>query len=363
MERRGKPKADARRRSEGPPSHGRSWLLRAAGLVVVAVIVLGFAVSCRAGPTSYIVVNAPPKPADAPAAVIIAGEGDSVVNTRFRNVDFHMWPGVVLQLDELIGRMHSTRRDAVVTFDDKTSFVLAIDSGVVGLPVGDLGRLMNTYVFAYDGAPLKGLSFATDGTRLIQRGVLHKVVDIPFEMVADVSATATGEIRVHPVSMKICSIPGKGLMEALGITLSKLLDLKQAKGVRVDGNDLLLDPTRLLPPPAISGHLVNAKVQPGRLVQYFAAKSDHVPSSALVPDTAAANYMLFHGGTLEFGKLFMVHADMEVVDLSPEDPFDFDIGRYHEQLVAGSHRTLPNDGLLVYMPDLAKLDARHAAAP
>ena len=69
---------------------------------------------------------------------------------------------------------------------------------------------MNTYVFAYQGAPLRELAFTAEGTHLIQRGILHKGVDIPFEMVADVSATTIGEIRVHPVSMKICSINGKG---------------------------------------------------------------------------------------------------------------------------------------------------------
>jgi hypothetical protein len=51
----------------------------------------------------------------------------------------------------------------------------------------------------------------------------------------------------------------------------------------------------------------------------------------------------------------MVHANMQVIDLSPADPFDFDISHYDEQLVAGYHRTLANDGLLVFMPDLAKL--------
>src|SRR3954467_6083312 len=100
-------------------SHRPSWRLRAAGLAAVAAIVLGFGVSCRAGPASYMVVSAPPKPADARLAVVVAGSGDSVVNARFRNVHFHMWPGVALQLDDLAGRMHSTRRDAVVTFDDK----------------------------------------------------------------------------------------------------------------------------------------------------------------------------------------------------------------------------------------------------
>jgi hypothetical protein len=89
------------------------------------------------------------------------------------------------------------------------------------------------------------------------------------------------------------------------------------------------------------------------MVQIFAPTRAHV--ALLAPDSAATNYMYFRNGTLQFGKLFMVHADMQVIDLSPEDAFDFDIGHYHEQLVAGYHRTTPNDGLLVFMPDLSKM--------
>jgi hypothetical protein len=335
---------------------------RVLGIAAVALVGGVLATSCHSGATSYIVVE--PSQTVPGTALVARGAGsDTVVGARFQNVRFHMWPGVALALDALTGSMHSTRNDHVVSFDDKTSFILAIDSGTIELSVDDLSRLMNTYVFAYRGAPLKGLTFATEGDHLIQRGTLHKVVDIPFEMTADVGATAAGEIRVHPISMKICSIPGQGLMDALGITLEKLLDLRQARGVRVVGNDLLLDPTNLLPPPAITGHLVAASVAPGRLVQSFGSSSEHGMRQSLEPDTAAANYMLFRGGTLQFGKLFMVHAEMEIVDLSPSDPFDFDIGRYREQLVAGFHRTLPNDGLLVFMPDLAKLPSReHAVA-
>src|SRR6185369_9290845 len=105
---------------------------------------------------------------------------------------------VALDLEQLTGRMLSRRDDRVVSLDDKTSFVLAIDTGRVGLTLDDLGRLMNTYVFAYRGAPLRDLSFEADGQHLVQRGILHKGVDIPFEMVGEVSATAEGEIRVHP---------------------------------------------------------------------------------------------------------------------------------------------------------------------
>jgi hypothetical protein len=148
-------------------------------------------------------------------------------------------------------------------------------------------------------------------------------------------------------------------MAALGVTLEKLIDVRQAKGVRIEGNDLFLDPTHLMPPPAIAGHLAGVTLEPGRLVQYFGSTPGAVAAEArsMEPDSSAANYMLFRGGTLQFGKLFMVHADMEVVDLTPSDAFDFDLGEYHEQLVAGHHQTLANDGLLVFMPDLKRMSA------
>ena len=325
-----------------------------------ALAALGVAAACSChGTTAYIRESTPAPPApDATAPIRHAEANDTIVNARFRNVHFHFAPDVSLELVDLSGRMRSTRPDGVVSFDDERSFVLAIDTGRVEFPVADLSRLMNTYVFAYHGAPLRDLSFSIEGTHLVQRGVLHKVVDIPFEMVGDVSVTPAGELRIHPVSMKICTIPGLGLMEALGVTLAKLMDLSKAKGIRVAGNDLFIDPNTLLPPPAISGHLSGVALQPGLLVQYFGHATGSVVAESrqpLEPDSAATNYMLFRGGTLQFGKLFMVHADMQVIDLSPEDPFDFDIVRYHAQLVAGSHRTTPDDGLLVFMPDLSKM--------
>ena len=71
--------------------------------------------------------------------------------------------------------------------------------------------------------------------------------------------------------MEICRIPGKGLMDALGIELADLLDLSGAEGVYVEGNDLLLEAQRILPPPAIRGRLTGLRVTPDELVQTFAA--------------------------------------------------------------------------------------------
>jgi hypothetical protein len=332
---------------------------RRCSFAVLSVAGLALSMSCRAGGPSYVIEQTVTKPATLelpPGAHPEAN--DTIVNARFQGVRFRMWKGVALDLEQLSGRMLSRRDDGVVSLDDKTSFVLAIDTATVGLPLGDLARLMNTYVFAYKGAPLRDLSFEVDGQHLVQQGILHKGVDIPFEMTGEVSVTPEGEIRIHPVAMKICSINGQGLMKALGLTLAKLIDVSGAKGggVRVVENDLYLNPIKMLPPPAISGRLVRVALEPGRLVQYFGAPAGRTTSLRLSPDSAATNFIQFRGGTMQFGRMFMVHADMEVVDLNPTDRFDFDIDRYREQLVAGYHRTLPDDGLLVFMPDIDKIN-------
>src|SRR5690349_5160238 len=104
-------------------------------------------------------------------------------------------------------------------------------------------------------------------------------------MVGEVSVTALGEMRVHPISMKICTIPGQGLMNALEVTLSKRLDLHEAKGVRVEGNDLLIDPAKLLPPPVIRGHLVHVTLENGSLMEYFGGAANRVAGPMVEPDS------------------------------------------------------------------------------
>ncbi|HEX5436370.1 MAG TPA: hypothetical protein VFW98_04380 [Gemmatimonadaceae bacterium] len=285
-----------------------------------------------------------------------AAGDDSTTQTQMRHVDFHVTHDIVLGIRYLRGRMANKAGAGPVVFDDKRSFVLTIDTAEVALSMASLGALMNQHVFAYPGSPLRNLHFAVVGHELQQKGVLHKVVNIPFTLTAVPTLTPTGSIRIHPTSMKICDLDGMGLMHALGIKLADLLKVKQGIGVTVSGNDLILDPLRILPPPMIQGHLVAIRVAGGALVQVFGARRAGARRvAALVPpDTTKPNYMFFRSGTLRFGKLFMVHADMQIVDQSPQDPFDFSIDEYNRQLVAGYSKNLPDHGLEVFMPDLDK---------
>jgi hypothetical protein len=276
-----------------------------------------------------------------------------------RNVDFRVGDGVVLRIHSLDGSLRGVHR-GVVDFDDRTSYRLMIDTAEVGLTGADLTNLLNRHVFAYPGAPLKNITVQISGGELQQRGTLRKGVDIPFAISATVSLTPDQRIRLHPTRIRIFGVNGTKLMNALGLDLQKMLNLRGAKGVVAEKNDLVLSPLVVLPPPAIQGRIVQLRVADGELRQTFGRTSPAgVPMTP--PDTGLRNYMFYRGGTLHFGKLFMTDAEMLIVDRDPTDPFDFDNVAYQRQLVAGYSRTLPDLGLEVVMPDAGKVQANRVA--
>ncbi len=272
-----------------------------------------------------------------------------------RNVDFHVGDDVVLHIRRLSGFMRG--RNGVVDFDDVSSYTVDVSAAEVGLAGDDLTNLLNRSVFAYPGAPLSKLRVHVGADGLRQAGVLHKGVDIPFDMTSNVSLTTDGRIRLHAVHVKIFGVNGLALMDALGLSLEKMIDLSKARGVTAKGNDLYLDATALLPPPRIIGKITAVRIDGDQLVQTFGNPADSItPTQSLDPE--ATNFMLYRGGTLHFTKLLMTDAEMLVVDADPRTPFDFDNPGYRKQLVAGRSRTLPDMGLEVWMPDASSLVKR-----
>lgn len=285
---------------------------------------------------------------------------DSVTTVSMKHVNFYIIPQAALRIRTMRGTMRSLTGGPVV-FDDKNAFVIHLDYAEIGLNGTDITELMNRHIFAYPGAPLKRLKVHTQGARVVQAGVMHKILDIPFEITADVSMTPQGLIRLHPVKTRILGVNGNDLMRAFHLSLEKILDLSKAKGVSVKGNDIFLDPVKILPPPAIEGRATAIRVDGDQLVQTFGTSSAAAPLTP--PDTAAPAYMYYKGGTLHFGKLLMLDAQMQIVDLRPSSWFDFSLDRYKDQLVAGYSRTLADLGLEVYMLGLDKLGSTVAAAP
>lgn len=318
-----------------------SWLLASTALVALA----------PAGAAS----RAASRDARAiPRASSDSATTDSTTRVEMRNVDFVVDPDITLHIHRLRGTMRSKRGGPVV-FDDKESFVLHLASAEVGLTGSDLTALLNKYVFAYPGAPLTDLRITVARSDIVQTGYLHKVVALPFTIHAVLSVTPDGRIRIHPTRTDILGLHVDGLMRGLGLSLDKLVDMRKAHGASVRGNDIYLTPDSILPPPTIEGRVTAVRIDGGEVVQTFGGDADSAAPSLVLPDTTAPNFMFYRGGTLRFGKLLMLDAEMQIVDMNPADPFRFDLSRYNAQLVAGYSRTLPDLGLEVYMRDVDKL--------
>jgi hypothetical protein len=313
-----------------------TWIL----FTPVAVLGLAALTGASVTPQRQAVDPAPDSSDDVPTVV------------QMRNVDFYVDPRIPLRIRTLTGTMRSKTGGAIM-FDDKTSFVFAVDAAEVGLTGPDLSRLLNGYVFNYRGSPLTGLSVTVSGDQIVQKGTLHKVASMPFEIRATLSVTPDGRIRMHPTRTEILGLHVDGLMKGLGLALDDVINLKKAKGASLSGNDIYLSPTMILPPPAIEGRVTAVRTERDQVVMTFGSPGT-TPLIA-VPDTSAHNYMYYKGGTLRFGKLMMLEADMFITELDPADAFRFNLDRYKGQLVAGYSRTLQSGGLEVWMRDLDKL--------
>lgn len=278
------------------------------------------------------------------------------VEVEMSNVDLHMSAGVTLHVRHLRGKFEPAAKRNVPYLDDTTSYSVSVESGIVAIDLASLNALM-TQTLADDNSNVDKLKIRVDEKgNLRQKGVIDKAVNIPFNVTAGVEATPDGKLRVFTKSVKGFGVPMKSLMKIFHIEMDDLLKVKPGHGVVVRDNDLILDPSTLLPAPSLQGIITNARIEGDAIVQTFGdGKARH-----LSPPPVAQNYIYWRGGSLAFGKLTMTATDLELVDMDPKDPFDFSVEHWNDQLVAGYSKTTRARGLKAHVPDYNDLPRRSA---
>jgi hypothetical protein len=270
------------------------------------------------------------------------------VHTEMHNVMYHYTDSISVHITQLEGNLVPVDKAGIPFFDDPTSFVLDIRSAEISITTDALANALNQYAFADPHAPLKNLRISTQGDKLNIKGQLHAKGNIPFESVGSLSVTPAGEIRVHTEKVKAAHLPVKGLMDLLGATVAGLIDTRKVRGVRTENDDLILTPAELFPPPHVQGRLSSVAVRGNEIVQKYGnalTRSEKIPG----------NYMAYQGAQLRFGKLTMSDTDLILIDLDPQDPFDFYLNHYKEQLSAGYTKNTLSSGLRAYFRDYNKL--------
>ena len=65
--------------------------------------------------------------------------------------------------------------------------------------------------------------------------------------------TPDGLLKIHPEKVKAAGIPSTKLLALLGVELDDIIKSRPDRGVVLHDNDMLLTPSKLLPPPETEG--------------------------------------------------------------------------------------------------------------
>jgi hypothetical protein len=283
-------------------------------------------------------------------APVGASADKAPVEVDMRNVDLHLTSDIAVHIRHLRGRFIAEGNRQIPNLDDPRSYGVTIDSGEVAVDLASLNAMMTRTLQGHSNVSRLQISIDEDG-RLRQKGTVKKGIPVPFDVKARASVTPDGRIRIHSESVKGFGVPVNPLLKAFGIELDSLLKVDPGRGVSVDHNDLLLDATKLLPPPAMHGTITAVRIEHDMLVQVFGSGA---PQS-LSPPATSKNHIYWRGGQLTFGKLTMTETDLELIDEDPKDPFDFSVDRWNAQLAAGYSKVTPERGLKAHMVDFNDL--------
>jgi hypothetical protein len=304
-----------------------------------------FVLLCAAGPGIVVGQNSPTN-----------DKREGRVQTQMRNVAYHFSDIVVVEIKFLNGELVPQGKNEFPIFDDKDSFNLRISTAEIAIDSSNLANVLNSYVFARPHSPLTALSITVEKGRLKVKGKLHDKGDIPFETEGILIPTTDGKLRLHSEKIKALHVPVKGLMGLFGIDLGGLIKEGKVPGVEAQEDDLILDLEQILPPPHIEGKVVSVRIEGDKIIQVFGG-SDAKP----VKNIRSGNYMAYKSNRIRFNKLIMNDADLILIYMDPNDPLDFYLEHYKEQLSAGYTKTTLDSGLRVFIRDFNKLHPAKAS--
>ncbi len=278
-----------------------------------------------------------------------AANGSGATAIYAHNLRLHQGPDFRVYVRWLRGEMARTHAKVSPSFDNLQSFSLVIKNGVLRANLGDISNYLNK---VNQNSPLKNVVLTGDGSQIKIRGTLRKLIPLPIELTAVLSAAPESRVKMSITKINVLKIPLKGLLGDFHIKVADLFHSGEIPGIEVNNNDIIFDPQTLLPPPHIVGSLTQVSIKnPDIEAVYGDVRED------LQRTEEWRNFLHLTGGTINFGKLSMSPVDLIMIDISQDAWFDLDLSRYQEQLVNGYTRVTPQAGLQIFMPDLSQIPA------
>src|SRR4051812_24032729 len=121
-----------------------------------------------------------------------AAPAEGLTRVEMVNVNIRLDPELIVRIRRLSGNLVPAVKGKTPNFDDKLSYVMAVDSAEIAVDVASMTHMMNTYVFGEADAPLKNLRLSIENGQVKQEGTIRKGPGIHFETIGDMSPTPDG---------------------------------------------------------------------------------------------------------------------------------------------------------------------------
>lgn len=279
-----------------------------------------------------------------------------------KNIRYRIHPEVSAIVEDLFGHMISNNISDPVNLDDPNSFSVRLHQGKLIMEGTQMNNLLKNFTLNYPEAPLKEIVHTISaGNRISLAGKIKQAgVYVSFEMRGSINATPDGLVKIDPDYIKTAGVPVKSLLDLFGLNTGKLITLDEKRGLKLDGNAIIIIPSNLFPAPAMNGRVVKVDTETDKLIMYFDDGTKYERPALPTDDPTIKNYEHIYGGAIRIaGNETHENTNVLTVDMNQNDLFDFMFIKYREQLMAGYVRVLNNDGaLLTYMPDYNEISRR-----
>lgn len=276
--------------------------------------------------------------------------GRKGVGLFIRHAFFRIAGDIGFDVDTLSALLVPTDKRRPVTLDDPHSFIFKPLHGSVVMPASALTGLFNQYLTDYPGAQLRRLSVTTrDNGMLHVEGQTQKVPGLwlPFKMTGPVRLVAGHLFVYQPDKIDIARIKAKGLLDAINLQLSKLVQI-DTEGAQLTGDNIVLDLNHSLPPPTQDVHVASMHVDAAGMHLDFTSPF-HPDWPQPILDTSS--YILMDGGDIKTFRALITNVRMQLI-AAKGGKLDTSLYNYRQQIVGGHFGSTTAGGLVAYMAPL-----------
>lgn len=269
------------------------------------------------------------------------------VSLLARKVDFIVTDDIGFNIENLAASFEPVRAGEPVNFDDPTQFIIRVHAGEVVIPPSSLVALFNKHLLDYSPRPLDDMKISTGKDSLVAKGGLKlwnwfPGIWLPAHLDGNITLNENGLLVYSPTDVRALGIPLGGLLRLLGIKLTWLLQIDR-EGAQLVNNDLVLDHTKVFPPPALAGKVREVSLDEAGLRLKF---NDNPAAKFTPPAHAPESFLWIQSGDVKLFNLVVTNANILVKDEDASGNLRFDLYGYRQLIAAKNVLTMAEDGAL-----------------